>query len=515
MKTWKTHTDVKKQTASPNHLNHLNHLSRQNRPTAQKYIAAFFVMATLFLFITAGAGCGTGSGQEDAVTEIENTAVEIERVKTGDLKEYVEISGTIDSDGNVTLVPQINGTVARIAVSVGDRVQSGQVLVELDNEDVATQVRQAESRLQQVRLQLDTAREVQMPRQIDRMESELEQLAERLSQAESQLETTKNLGMEKLQEQFDSQINELEIYYNEVKRSYERAQQLFKEDIIPRADYERAETEYKSAGSRLESAREQKRLQEESLENDIEQLESQVRQLRTQYDAASRQLEMEKVSHQRETAMIEAQLRDAEIGLDAAQLALDKTRLKAPVSGTVSSVMTRIGQELNPGIPVATLVDYDALYVKAQITERQLELASEGDTVVIQVPTLDQEYPGTVREIALAPQEGTRSYPVKAYFDTPAEQVRIGQHANLLFVTQEARETLVIPRRAVIEENGAYHAFVVENGVAKKRLLELGLTREDAVEVLSGLAENEQIIIRGQHFVEDGDPVDIVGGEVS
>ncbi len=449
MKIWKKHTTAK------------NHTAPKNRPAAQKYIAAFFVMAPLFLLTAAGIGCGTGSGQEDAVTENEKTAVEVERIKKGDLEEHVEISGTIDSDGNVTLVPQINGTVGRIAVSVGDRVESGQVLVELDNEDVATQVRQAESRLQQVRLQLDTAREVQMPRQIDRMESELAQLMESLKQ--------------------------LEITHEDAMRSYERTRELYQEGIIPLADYEKVETEIKN-------------------------LESRQRQTQSQYDAALRQLDMEKVSHQRETAMLEAQLRDAEIGLDAARLTLEKTRLKAPVSGNVSSVMIRIGQEINPGTPVATLVDYDSLYVKAQITERQLELASEGEAVVIQVPTLDQEYSGTVREIALAPQEGTRSYPIKAYFDTPVEQVRIGQHANLLFLTQEARETLVIPRRAVIEENGVYYAFVVEDGVARERLLELGMTREDAVEVLSGLTENEQLIVRGQHYIEDGDPVDIVGG---
>ena len=487
--------------------------SRSTRP-ARFTLAAFallLLVPTLLL-----AGCGIGSRQEETENGADEAiAVEVQAVEQGDLAAYVEISGEIDSDGNVALIPQVNGTVARIAASVGDRVESGQVLLELENEDIATQLRQAESRLQQARLQIDTAREVQMPRQIDRLESELEQLAEGLRQAETQLESTRKLGTEKLQEQLGRQLNEAQIYHDEVKRSFERSEQLYQAEIISQADFERAETEYKSAQSRLESAREMLRLEEESLEKEIEALESQVRQMRTQYESASRQLEMERISQGREKTLLEAQLQEAEIGLDAARIAYEKTRLKAPVSGTVSSVTARLGQEVSPGMPLVTLVDYDTLYVKAQITERQLELISEGEKVSIQVPTVGEEFPGTIQEIALAPQEGTRSYPVKVYFDQPAEAVRIGQLANLLLVVQEARQVLVIPRRAVIEEDGVFRAYVVEDGVARERLLELGLTREDAVEVRAGLQEGEQLIIRGQQFMEDGTPVQVVGGETS
>ncbi len=210
---------------------------------------------------------------------------------------------------------------------------------------------------------------------------------------------------------------------------------------------------------------------------------------------------------------MQAQLRDAEIGLESAQAAYDKTRLKAPVSGTVSSVLTRLGQEASPGTPMVTLVDYDSLFVEATITERQLELVSEGDAVLIQVPTLGEEFPGTIKEIALAPAEGTRSYPFKAYFDEPADAVRMGQHANLLLTAREVRDGLVIPRRAVIEEEGVYRVFVVEDGLARERILELGMMTEDDVEVLSGLEENDRLIIRGQQYVADGEPVEIVGGD--
>ncbi len=492
---------------------HQDSAPRPGRP-ARFTLAAFALL--LLAAVALAAGCGIGSGEEETENGAGDAiAVEVQAVERGDLAEEVEISGSIDSDGNVSLVPQVNGSVAHIAASVGDRVESGQVLLELENEDIATQLRQAESRLQQARLQIDTAREVQMPRQIDRLESELEQLAEGLRQAESQLESTRKLGTEKLREQLGRQLNEAQIYYDEVKRSFERSEQLYQAEIISQADYERAETEYKSASSRLESAREMLRLEEESLEKEIEALESQVRQMRTQYESASRQLEMERISQGREKTLLEAQLQEAEIGLEGARIAYEKTRLKAPVSGTVSSMTARLGQEVSPGMPLVTLVDYDTLYVKAQITERQLELIAEGDNVSIQVPTLGEEFPGTVREIALTPQEGTRSYPVKVYFDQPAEAVRIGQLANLFLVVQEAREVLVIPRRAVIAEDDVFRAYVVENGVAWERLLELGLVREDFVEVLSGLQEGERLIIRGQQFIEDGTPVQIVGGEAS
>lgn len=461
------------------------------------------------LLLVAVLGCEPDAAPEE---EDETTPVEVEVVSRGDLQDYLELSGDVNSDGNVAVVPQVGGTVRRIDVQVGERVVQDQVLVELDDEDLANQVQQAESRAEQARLQLDSARQVQFPRQLEQLESQLEQARESLQQAEMQLSNTRELGREKLAEQLETQLREAEIYYREVENNYRRMESLYEQDIASRAEYDQARSEYETARSRYENAQRQLELEKDSLEREIEVLESQVRQARDQYESAGKQLERERSGQQTELEMLEAQLHDAQLALESARTAYEKSRVKAPISGTVASVMARTGEEASPGVPLLQLVDYESLYVEAGITERQLEMAREGMSVRIEVPTLERQYTGTIEEIALSPREGTRSYTLKAYFEESTEEVRVGQHARLLVVVQEALDAVIIPRRVLVEEDDKFYAFVVEDGVAVERLLELGLRTEDSVEVISGLQEGEQLVVRGEQFLSDGDTVEIVGG---
>ncbi len=456
----------------------------------------------------------TGCDTDDAIDEGENdlVPVEVETVSKSDLEEYLELSADLNSDGNVAVVPQVGGTIRSIDAEVGETVVKDQVLVELEDEDLANQVQQAESSVEQARLQLESARDVNFPRQIAELESQLEQASESLQQAEMQLSNTRELGREKLEEQLGTQLREAEIYYREVENNYQRLKNLYEQDIVSRSEYDQVRAEYETAQSRFESAQRQLELEEESLESEVRVLESQSRQAEDRYASARRQLELERSGQQSDLEMLEAQLRDARLGLESAQTAYEKSRIKAPISGTVSSITARLGDEASPGTPLLRLVDYGSLYAEANITERQLEMVREGMSVRIQVPTLDRDFPGTIEEIDLAPREGTRSYSLKAYFDEAVEEVRMGQHARLLVVVQEARDAVVIPRRVLVEEEDEFFAFVVEDGVARKRALELGLKTEDAVEVTSGLEEGEQLVVRGEQFLSDGDKVEIVGG---
>lgn len=465
------------------------------------------------LILISMLGCGPDSAEETDA-ENEEVAVEVASVERDDIARFVEIRGDVNSDGNVPVIPQVPGTVEAIRANVGDRVEEGELLLELGNNEIENQLRQAESAVEQARLQLESTTEVQFSRQIDQMESELRQAEESFKQAESQYETTRELGFEKIEDQLGSQLKEAEIAYRDAERNYQRQKSLYEQDIVSAVEFEQAESEYQRAESRYESAKEQKRLEERSLEQELETLESQMRQARDRYETAKKQLEMEKESQKSERSMLQAQLEDAKIGLDSAQQAYDDTRLKAPISGTVATVGAKKGEEISAGTPLFSLVDYESLYVEARITERQLETVQEGTAAEIEVRALEDSYPGTVEKISLAPEEGTRSYKMKTYFDEPVERVRIGQMADLKVVAEESEDTLVVPLDAVIEEDGVYSVFVVEEGVARERHLEIGLETDDHIEVVEGLSEGDEIVVRGQHYLEEGTGVVIAeGGE--
>lgn len=408
-----------------------------------------FFLLLLLLMLTSLPLSGCGSGMATGETE-ETTAkgipVEVKWVERGSIQSYVELSGEIDSNTHINVIAGVNGKVASINVGVGDRVEQGQLLVVLENRDLAAQVQQAEASLELARANLIATREVSLPKRMEQLRSSLQQA---------------------------------EINLRSVKQNYERMEKLYQEGIISEAELDGARREFELVSS--------------------------------QYEAAREQWLLEKAGQEKEMAVVEAQVCQAEATVASARTALEKTRITAPASGTVTMVGTQVGEEVSPGSPLLVIVDFSKVYVEARVTEKVLETVQEKMPVTVSIPATGASYEGVIEEISLSPLPGTRSYPLKAYFEA-GEDVRIGQHARLLVVAEEARDVLVIPRRAVLVEGDTYHAFVVEEGVARERILLPGIIAEDYLEVKEGLQEGEMVVIKGQHFLSDGAEVNIVGG---
>jgi multidrug efflux pump subunit AcrA (membrane-fusion protein) len=133
-----------------------------------------------------------------------------------------------------------------------------------------------------------------------------------------------------------------------------------------------------------------------------------------------------------------------------------------------------------------------------------------GDQVKIRIDALgDEESSGKVSEVVSAADPASRSYIVK--IDLPSgkgegrARVRSGLFGRARFAGAETRQAITIPKTAIVERGQLIGVYVVDNqGVARLRLLKTGKIYGDAIEVLSGLGEGEEIVVTDVASVSDG-----------
>jgi len=93
---------------------------------------------------------------------------------------------------------------------------------------------------------------------------------------------------------------------------------------------------------------------------------------------------------------------------------------------------------------------------------------------------------------------------VRLGLDNPTGEFRTGMRVRMYFPGKTHEATLVIPREALLEEEGVFSTFVVKSNRVEKRLLEVGILQGDRSEILSGLKENEEVVTQKAYSLVDG-----------
>lgn len=209
---------------------------------------------------------------------------------------------------------------------------------------------------------------------------------------------------------------------------------------------------------------------------------------------------------------IRTQLVAAESRLTASRWKYENTLVKSPIGGTINSRFVEVGALIAPNAPLFDIVDDQRLEVTCNVPESRVRLISVGQTV----SATDSKLPGViftgkVKNIGIKTDRGL-NYPVLVTLDRN-EQLKIGMYLRVQFSDKEAREGILIPRKAVIGSTMAANAYVVTDGKASRRELKLGEMVGERVEVLEGLHPGEQIIISGLMNVSDGTAVKLVDNQ--
>jgi len=191
-----------------------------------------------------------------------------------------------------------------------------------------------------------------------------------------------------------------------------------------------------------------------------------------------------------------------------AEWRLAKTVIRAPFSACVTERFITLGQHLRPGDELFTVADYDPLVARIYLPERDVLELEEGREVRIALAAnTELSFTGRIRQIAPVVDTATGTVKVTVEAVQPPAGVRPGAFVSIGIVREQHPTALLLPRESVIRELRAAHVFVSEDDTAVKKAVELGLEEGDLVEVLSGVAEGDQVVVAGQGALDDGQKI--------
>ena len=191
-----------------------------------------------------------------------------------------------------------------------------------------------------------------------------------------------------------------------------------------------------------------------------------------------------------------------------AEWLLAKTVIRAPFSACVTERFITQGQHLRPGDELFTVADYDPMVARIYLPESDVLELEEGREVHIALAAnANLNFTGRIRQIAPVVDTATGTVKVTVEAVKPPAGVRPGAFVSIGIVREQHPAALLLPRESVIRELRAAHVFVSEDGTAVKKAVELGLEEGDLVEVISGVAAGDNVVVAGQGALDDGQKI--------
>lgn len=416
------------------------------------------------LFAAVAAGCGGDASRVDpAASAVQAAKVAVVAAEGRDTPVYVRATGGFIADESSNVAPPASGRVAATPVDVGDFVGKGQVVARLDAVDLALRVDQSAANADQARAAL--------------------------RQAESRLGLTSD-------DQFDpSVVPEVQA----AQAAYESAQ----------AQARLADADAKRYQSLVETG-------DVSLSN-YQQALTQAETARAQAAAQKQQYQAALNSARQSYQSIEsarAAVRAVEAQLAQAKKAKSDTDVLAPFSGYVTARPVAVGEYVGPSATIVTLVRIEPMRLELQIPEAEAAKLQAG----LEVEAGVAAYPGEMFACKLsavnpAIDPESRAITAEARCPNDGRKLRPGMFANARVLLGESVEGVYVPSSALLNDptTESTQAFVIEDGVARLRVVQAGETTGNETRVLSGIAAGEKVAAINLDQLYDGSPVEIVG----
>jgi RND family efflux transporter MFP subunit len=277
--------------------------------------------------------------------------------------------------------------------------------------------------------------------------------------------------VEQAQEQFrqaQAQQAAAEAAYRQADQDYTRAGNLYKTASLTRPEYDQAKARYESTQAQIDAAK--------------------------------------------------ATVAAAGTAISQAQLALSDTRLCAPANGWIVARNVEAGSLVGGATVGFSMMNTAAVKAVFAVPDTSLRSVWTGQRLVVALEALGTTVSGTVTAISPEADAKSRVFSVEISLDNPREKIRPGMIGSLTLSSQAApRRRLVIPFSAVVRAPNNSQGFAVfrieeRNGgtFAAAREIAVGDTYGNSIEVVSGLAAGERVIVLGGELVHDGEQVRIL-----
>jgi len=207
---------------------------------------------------------------------------------------------------------------------------------------------------------------------------------------------------------------------------------------------------------------------------------------------------------------VDSQIADQELA--EAEWALAQTVIKAPFGGRVTVREIQLGQHVRPGDTLFQVADFDPLIARIYLSESDIVGLEPGTEARIELNAdAGVALEGRIRQISPVVDTATGTVKVTVEAIDPPPAVRPGSFVSIHVVREVHEQAVLVPREAVLRELQSTHLFVADGTTASKRVVDLGIEEAGWVEVLSGLASGDSVIVAGQGGLKDGTEIRILG----
>jgi multidrug efflux pump subunit AcrA (membrane-fusion protein) len=358
---------------------------------------------------------------------------------------YIQATGSLIADETSDIAPKVAGKVANVSVDVGDFVSQGAVIAKIDDSDARRKLAAAQARVKQ------------------------EVAGVRQAEAKLGLEPNGRFNASLIPE-----VRSAAALYEQTKAELAQAEaneQRYRELVetgdVAMMTYEQYRTTRDTARARANSAR--------------QILDAAVNTARQNNQAI---------------ASAQAAVDAARTEVGTAQQELSDTVVRAPFSGFVSARPVAVGEYVSSATIVATLLRSNPIKIQIQVAEADVPSVVVGRSVSIQVDAYkDRNFAGVVTAINPAIDPASRSAMVEASIENSDNALRSGMFGTARITKEGGGTGIFVPKSAVYSDQAtqSYRAFVIVDGLAKLRVIQLGPEEGDSVQVLNGLNADEVV----------------------
>ena len=268
-------------------------------------------------------------------------------------------------------------------------------------------------------------------------------------------------------------------------------------------------------GQKVQKGQVLARIDEGGLSSQLAQLEAQAALAKTTFE---RQQRLWKQNIGSEIQFLEAKTNYEAVQNSVNQLKsqLSKTVVRAPFSGVIDQVLSDEGEVVAPGrSQLFRLINLSDMYIRTAVPESYIDKIRKGTEVMVEIGATGTEFQSKIEQVGSFINPNNRTFEIKVSVPQSAAQVKPNLVATVKLNDYSSENAIIVPE-SVIQKNAAGEnvAYVVNSlndgkGVAEKRILEIGASYNDQVEILSGLQPGDVLITEGAKKIRQGEQVKI------
>lgn len=420
-----------------------------------------WVAAGVVAWAGAGFAVVTVAGAESA------GRYRVAAAAVGDVTQTVAVSGTVDRVNRADVSFGTDGTVASLSVAVGDAVNAGQELGSLDTATLQAAVDKAQSDVDQAEADLSTASTA---------------VEEEASDSDAS----------------DDSSSSVAGLVQEVKDAQTAASAALKaaSDAVAAQEaacVDPASAACATAGSATLTAQQAVKAAQDTLQAKLDALSAAVAAASSESSSSESSQSGPSADSAGSVAEAQAAVDEANVKLVEAQQSLAGATLKSPITGTVASVTSGVGDRTSAGTAVAVVVGEGAAEVSATVPVEQLDKLSVGQEATVTPVGTSEKVPGTVTRVGTLPDPNaeTTAYPVTITVDEPPATLAAGSSATASVVVATAKDVLTVPTSAV---NRGTVTVLTGDQTTPTRVT-VGAVGPTRTEITEGLSAGDQVVL--------------------